>query len=242
MTVSDQIDNDKIVGVLGGMGPAATVDFMATVIAFTPAKSDQDHVHMIVDNDPTIPARQDAILRDGADPGPAMAAMAKRLSDAGADFLVIPCNTAHAFASQVTAAVDIPLLSIIDVTVAACGPFDKVGLLATEGCLRSRVYQDAFEKSEKELVLPSEDELQEFMDLTFRIKRGDKGDDVTAGMLQLSSALLERGAQAIIAGCTEIPLVLHESMLEVPLISSTDELAKHTVAYARGEEPPANKE
>ena len=240
--MSDQIDNDKIVGVLGGMGPEATVDFMATVIAFTPAASDQDHVHMIVDNDPTIPARQDAILRDGADPGPAMAAMAKRLSDAGADFLVIPCNTAHAFTSQVTAAVDIPLLSIIDVTVAACGAFDKLGLLATEGCLRSRVYQNAFEKIDNELVLPSEDELREFTELAFRIKRGDKGDDVTAGMLQLSNALVERGAQAIIAGCTEIPLVLHESMLKVPLISSTDELAKHTVAYARGEVPPATKE
>ena len=224
------------------MGPAATVDFMATVIAFTPAESDQDHVHMIVDNDPTIPARQDAILGDGADPGPAMAAMAKRLQDAGADFLVIPCNTAHAFVSQVTAAVDIPLLSIIDVTVAACGAFDKVGLLATEGCLRSMVYQNAFEKIENELVLPSEDELREFTDLAFRIKRGDKGDDVTAEMLQLSNALLERGAQAIIADCTEIPLVLHESMLDIPLISSTDELAKHTVAYARGEKPPAAKE
>jgi aspartate racemase len=240
--VSDQIDNDKIVGVLGGMGPAATVDFMATVIAFTPAETDQDHVHMIVDNNPTIPERQDAILRDGASPGPAMAAMAKRLRDAGADFLVIPCNTAHAFSSQVSAAVDIPLLSIIDVTVAACGAFDKVGLLATEGCLRSMIYQNAFEKIENELILPSEDELREFMDLTFRIKRGDKGADVTAGMLQLSNALVERGAQAIIAGCTEIPLVLHESMLEIPLISSTDELAKHTVAYARGEESPADKE
>ncbi len=224
------------------MGPEATVDFMATVIAFTPAETDQDHVHMIVDNDPTIPARQDAILRDGADPGPAMAAMAKRLQNAGADFLVIPCNTAHAFSSYVTAAVDIPLLSIIDVTVAACGAFDKVGLLATEGCLRSMVYQNAFEKIDSELVLPSEDEVREFMNLTFRIKRGDKGDDATAGMLQLSNALTERGAQAIIAGCTEIPLVLHASMLKVPLISSTDELAKHTVAYARGEESPADKE
>ena len=85
----------KTVGVLGGMGPEATVDFAATVIAMTPAKSDQDHVHMIIDNDPSIPPRQDAILRAGADPGPAMAAMAKRLQDAGADFLVMPCNTAH---------------------------------------------------------------------------------------------------------------------------------------------------
>jgi aspartate racemase len=224
------------------MGPEATVDFMATVIAFTPAATDQDHVHMIVDNDPTIPTRQDAILRDGTDPGPAMAAMAQRLQDAGADFLVIPCNTAHAFSSQVTAAVDIPLLSIIDVTVAACGAFDKVGLLATEGCLRSMVYQNAFEIIDNELVLPSEGEVREFTDLTFRIKRGDKGDDVTAGMLQISNALVERGAQAIIAGCTEIPLVLHESMLKVPLISSTDVLAKHTVAYARGEKSPADKE
>jgi aspartate racemase len=240
--VSDPIDNDKIVGVLGGMGPAATVDFMATVIAFTPAATDQDHIHMIVDNDPKIPARQDAILRDGADPGLAMAAMAKRLRDAGADFLVMPCNTAHAFASQVTAAVDIPLLSIIDVTVAACGAFDRVGLLATEGCLRSSVYQDAFEQTENELLLPSEDELRDFMDLAFRIKRGDRGEDVAAGMLRLANALQERGAQAIIAGCTEIPLVLHESMLDIPLVSSTDELAKHTIAYARGEKLPAEKE
>jgi aspartate racemase len=115
------------------MGPEATVDFMAAVIAFPPAETDQDHVHMIVDNDPTIPARQEAILRAGADPGSAMAAMAKRLRDAGTDFLVIPCNTTYAFASQVTAALDIPLLSIIDVSVAACGVFDKLGPLATEG-------------------------------------------------------------------------------------------------------------
>jgi aspartate racemase len=80
------------------------------------------------------------------------------------------------------------------------------------------------------------------MKLIFRIKRGDKGADVAAGMLRLSNALLKRGAQAIIAGCTEIPLVLHESMLDIPLISSTNELARHTVAYARGEIPPANKE
>ncbi len=235
-------DRKKIVGVLGGMGPAATVDFMATVIALTPAETDQDHVHMIVDNDPSIPERQDAILRNGADPGPAMAAMAQRLQDAGADFLVIPCNTAHAFASQVTAVVGIPLLSIIDATVSACDEFDTVGLLATEGCLRSGIYQLAFQKVAKILVLPNEEELREFMELIFRIKRGDRGADVAAGMLRLSNALLKRGAQAIIAGCTEIPLVLHESMLDIPLISSTGELAKQTVAYARGDVLAADKE
>jgi aspartate racemase len=235
-------DRDKIVGVLGGMGPDATVDFMATVIALTPAETDQDHVHMIVDIDPSIPERQDAILRDGADPGPAMARMAQGLQNAGAEFLVIPCNTAYAFASQVKAAISIPLLSIIDVTVSACDEFDKVGLLATEGCLRSEVYQQAFQKVNIELLLPTDEELQEFMNLTFRIKSGDKSADVAAGMLRLANALPERGAQAIIAGCTEIPLVLNESMMEIPLISSTNELAKQTVACARGDVPLAKKE
>jgi len=233
--VGELINNKKTVGVLGGMGPEATVDFMATVIAMTPVEKDQDHIHMLVDNDPTIPPRQDAILRDGADPGPAMAVMAKGLQEAGADFLVMPCNTAHAFASQITAAVDIPLLSIIDATISACSEFGTVGMLATEGCLRSDVYQQALRTAEKELILPSDAELQDFMSLTFRIKRGDKGADVASGMLRLSNALQERGAQAVIAGCTEIPLVLDKSMLDIALISSTDELAKQTVACARGE-------
>lgn len=195
---------------------------------------------MIVDNNPKIPARQDAILKAGVDPGPAMAAMAQRLQGAGADFLVIPCNTAHAFISQVTVAVSIPLLSIVDVTVAACSEFDTIGLLATEGCLRGEIYQHAFKKSNKKLLLPSDQELQEFMQLTYRIKRGDKGAEVAAGMLRLANALRERGAQAIVAGCTEIPLVLNESMLDVPLVSSTDELAKRTIEYARGASLPAN--
>ena len=239
--MSELISNKKTVGVLGGMGPEATVDFMATVIAMTPAETDQDHIHMLVDNDPTIPPRQDAILREGADPGPAMAAMAKGLQDAGADFLVMPCNTAHAFAAQITAAVDIPLLSIIDATISACDEFGTVGILATEGCLRSNVYQQALREAEKEMVLPSDAELQEFMDLTFRIKRGDKGADVAARMLRLANALRERGAQAIIAGCTEIPMVFSAEHCEVPLVSSTDVLAETTLMLAKGLQPlPTN--
>jgi aspartate racemase len=233
--VSDQIDNDKIVGVLGGMGPEATVDFMATVIAFTPAETDQDHIHMIVDNDPTIPARQDAILRDGADPGPAMAAMAKRLQDAGADFLVIPCNTAHAFISYVTGAVDIPLLSIIDVTVAACEAHASVGLMTTEGCLRSNLYQEALAAAGVDCVLPTDTELAEFMRLTFQIKSGDRSEEIGAAMQSLAAALTNRGANAIVAACTEIPLVLGQNMLDVPLISSTDLLARKTVELAKQE-------
>lgn len=217
------------------MGPEATVDFMATVLALTPADKDQDHIHMIVDNDPTIPARQDAILRGGPDPGPAMAMMATRLENAGADFLVIPCNTAHAFSSYVTGAVDIPLLSIIDVTVAACKAHASVGLMATEGCLRSNLYQEALAAAGIDCVLPTDTELAEFMRLTFQIKSGDRSDEISAAMRSLADALTNRGANAIVAGCTELPLVLDEHMLEVPLISSTDLLAVATVELAKQE-------
>jgi aspartate racemase len=225
----------KIVGVLGGMGPDATVDFMQKVIAATPADLDQDHVHMLVDHDPSVPGRQAAILDGGEDPGPAIAAMAVRLERAGADFLVMPCNTAHFYAPQIVDAVDIPLLSIIDVTVAACADYMAVGLMATEGCLQGGLYQDAFTAIGIEIVLPTDQELSEFMRLTFRIKSGERDAELVEGMRSLAEALVSRGAGAIVAGCTEIPLVLSDNMLDVAMISSTDLLARRTVALANQE-------
>lgn len=224
--------NRQIVGVLGGMGPDATVDFMARVIAHTPAETDQEHVHMLVDHNPSLPGRQVAILEGGENPGPGMAAMAERLEKAGADFLVMPCNTAHHFQSYIIDAVSIPLLSIVDVTVAACQSYSSIGLMTTEGCLRSNLYQEALSAAGIACVLPTDEELAEFMRLTFQIKSGDQSDELGLAMQSLAAALVERGANAIVAGCTEIPLVLNESMLDVPLISSTELLAIQTVALA----------
>jgi aspartate racemase len=228
----------KVIGVLGGMGPEATVDFMAKVIALTPAEKDQDHIRMLVDHNPTVPNRQTAILDNGEDPGPALAEMAKRLEQAGADMLVIPCNTAYVFAASVREAVSIPLISIIDVTIDAVLQRDSsignVGVLATNGCLRGGVYQEALQSRSLSPVLPSGDELTELMVLVNKIKAGDKSTSVAAAMRELANALVARGAEAIVAGCTEIPLVLDESMLGVVLISSTDALAEETVRRARG--------
>lgn len=226
----------RIVGVLGGLGPDATVDFMAKVIALTPAEKDQDHIRMLVDHNPTVPNRQDAILADGADPGPALADMARRLEQAGAEFLVIPCNTAYVFEKRIVDAVAIPLVSIIDVTIDALPDgCSSAGVLATDGCVKARVYQDAMEAKGIAAVLPEDAELAGLMALINRIKAGDRSEDLAAGMKRLAEALVERGAGAVIAGCTEIPLVLDAAMLDVPLIASTDVLAEKTVQYARGE-------
>ena len=226
----------KIAGVLGGMGPEATVDFMAKVLALTPAEKDQDHIRMLIDHNPGVPNRQRAILADGADPGPDLAAMAKRLEKAGADFLVIPCNTAYVFSDSITAVVTIPLISIIDVTIDALPDGCKrAGLLATDGCVKASVYQDGLGARGIDTLLPDDAQMVALMGLVGRIKGGETSADIGAGMQAIAETLVARGAEAIIAGCTEIPLVLGEAMLDVPLVASTDVLAGRTVQIARGE-------
>jgi len=229
----------KTVGVLGGMGPDATVDFMAKVIALTPAGNDQDHIRMLVDHNPHVPNRQDHILGTGEDPGPALAAMAKRLEQAGADFLVMPCNTAQAYEQDILDAISIPLISIIEETIAFVGEVapdaNAVGVLATVGCLQADMYQRALSANDLLAVLPDDEELQQLMTLVNGVKAGTNDDRTRQAMRELAEALVARGAEAVIAGCTEIPLLLDESMLDVPLISSTDVLAQKTVQLAKPE-------
>ncbi len=227
--------SDLLVGVLGGMGPDATVDFMARVLKRTPATEDQDHVRLLVDQDPTIPNRQDAILRGGPSPAPRLRQMAARLESAGADFLVMPCNTAHVFADEICDAAGIPFVSMIDVTmegVAESGA-KRIGLLATRACVASRVYEDAIEAGDLEVVSQTGEELDLLTALIARIKTGDHGVEVSARMRSLAAALEERGADTIIVGCTEIPIVLDSDAVAAPLLSSTDLLAERTVALAK---------
>jgi aspartate racemase len=227
---------DLTAGVLGGMGPEATVDFMSKVIAMTPASDDQGHIRMIVDHNPKVPNRQAAIAGAGEDPGPELAVMARRLEQAGADFLVMVCNSAHAFLAPLREATTLPFVSIIDVTIAEItekhAHARRAGLLATDGLLAAGVYQDALREAGMTPVLPNAEELLQLMALIGRIKAGDTGRPVAQGMGMLAELLASAGAEVIIAGCTEIPLVLDSAT--VPVIASTDVLARKTVALARG--------
>lgn len=223
------------VGVLGGMGPAATVDFMARVIALTPGNSDQDHVRLIVDQNPRVPNRQDALLHDGEHPGEVLAEMARGLEDQDCDFLVMPCNTAHAFQKDIRAAVNIPFVSMIDATLNAAKAAKCVGVMATVACLRANVYQSSLESRNITHVLPSREEAENLTRLVFEIKRGNKGELSRAAVARLARSLVARGADVIVSACTEIPLVFGARDLDVTLLSSTDELAKLTIALARGD-------
>ena len=225
---------EKIVGVLGGMGPDATVDFMSEVIRITGGARDQDHLHMIIDHNPKVPDRQAAIREDGGDVGGYLAAMARRLETAGADFLVMPCNTAQVFADSIRQAVSVPLIDIVDVTVAEViriAPEAKnVGLLATAACLDTGIYQKALSALGVVPVLPAAPD--DLMKLIFEIKSGNRVSAVAEKMAEVAGELVSAGADVIVAGCTEIPLVLSSDNVSVPLVSSTEVLAKRTVQYA----------
>lgn len=234
-------DAKKVVGVLGGMGPDATVDFMGKVVRLSAAEIDQDHVRMIVDHNPQVPDRQQAINGDSAPVSAALAAMARRLEAAGADFLVMPCNTAHAFYDEARSAVSVPFINIVEETVAAIDAVAPeartVGVLATDACRLAGVYQDAVGRSGRSVLLPDETEQAELMALIFRIKAGERGAGVKARMTELAGALANRGADVLVAGCTEIPLVIDSGDTGVPLLSSTEVLAERTLALANGSEP-----
>lgn len=238
----------KVVGVLGGLGPEATVDFLSKVVARSGATADQEHIRLIVDINPTVPDRNRAVAGEGPSPGPALAAMARGLERAGADFLVMVCNTAHAFQGDISSATDLPFVSLIDETVAATltrAPAARtVGVLATAGSLDARLYQDAFAERGVGVVAPENESRRRFMELLYRIKRGDKTSAVRGAMLELAAELIGAGAEAVVAGCTEVPLVLSSEELRgvaahLPLVDSTEALVEATIAYARGTPLPS---
>jgi aspartate racemase len=166
------------VGVLGGMGPDATIDFMSDVLRLTDAEKDQDHIHLVVDQNPAVPNRQQAIRSGTEEVGLALASMARRLEAAGADFLVMPCNTAHAFEASIRAATNRPFISIIEVSIAAVGKLlaadGHVGIMATDGLMDTGIYQRALSAAGFPSLLPQTPQQGDLMGLIHRIKAGDR--------------------------------------------------------------------
>lgn len=236
----------KIAGVLGGLGPEATVDFMSKVISRTIAinaaqnktVADQDHIQMLIDHNPTVPNRHEAIRGEGEDVGQHLADMGKRLENANADFLVMVCNTAHAFQPDIEQAINIPFVSIIDEVIAEVEYTQtkdtKIGVMATQGCLEAELYQQSLNAAGYESVIWDESELADFMNIMYKIKSGDTGKDVQQATLASAQILIDKGAGVLIAGCTEIPLVLQQDVLSVPLLSSTDIMVDRVIDYSLG--------
>ena len=210
----------KVLGVLGGMGPAATVAFLARVQALTPAQKDEDHIRILADINPQVPDRQRA--PDAAEIR--LGQMAMRLRDAGAQVLAMPCNTAHALTGSIRK-VGLPFIDMIAETTeaAAAGGAKKVGVLATPGgeALYTRTLQA---KGVKIVRLTGADRLA-ILSCINAVKAGDTGEAPRAEMRRLAAALIGAGAEVVIAGCTEVPLLLAADEVSVPLVDSAEVLA-----------------
>lgn len=229
----------KTIGILGGMGPEATSDFFAKLLSFDVAARDQDHVHIIVECDPSIPDRTAFILGSGPDPLPAMLASASRLEAAGAEIIGIPCMTAHNFLPRLRELSGLRFVSAFEtLALAMCDIYSHVrslGLLATAGTKSARLYETSLEGYS---ILWPDDRLQNslVMEAIYGkngIKAGNRGDYPRRLLVEAARSLMARGADAIVAGCTEVPLALTQDCIEVPLIDPMVLLAKALIAEAR---------
>jgi len=228
----------KTIGVLGGMGPWATLDFFEKILRLTPAKTDQEHLRVIIDNNPKIPDRSPAIAGTGEDPTPALVAGARILQQAGADVIVIPCNTAHYFYERVQNAVAIPVLHIMEEVVSTAReevPSARVlGILATAAAVSSGLYARACARKGIEVVNPDPAGQQVVNRAIYAVKGGQMGPEITAGLKKIADGLVGRGAQALVLGCTELPFVLKPQDVRVPLLDSNQILARAAVRFATG--------
>ncbi len=210
----------KVLGVLGGMGPAATVAFLARVQALTPATVDQDHIRVLADINPQVPDRQRA--PDAAEA--MLGQMAMRLRDAGAQVLAMPCNTAHALTGGIRK-VGLPFIDMIDETAraAAADGAKKIGVLATPG--GETLYTRALQARGSKIVRLTGSDRQAIMACINAVKAGDTGEAPRAEMRRLAGSLAAAGAEVVIAGCTEVPLLLGPDDVAVPLVDSAEVLA-----------------
>jgi len=220
-------------GVLGGMGPAATLDFLQKLQAYTPAKKDQDHLRVLMDLNPQVPDRN----VPGSLSGAVLAEMAGALRGAGAEVLAMPCNTAHADAGVIQRASGLPLIDLIETGAQAAAETGgaRAGVLGTKGAVR--LYREYLAAQAMGLVSLGPESQDRFMELIYRIKAGDVGQDVRAGMKALAEELVAQGAEVVVAGCTEAPLVLSAADVRVPFVDPGDLLARRCVAVCLGMEP-----
>ena len=226
-----------MIGVLGGMGPLATVDFFNKVLAATPAKGDVDHIPLLIQSDPRIPPRPTAILNSGRSPLPELLAGRDRLIAAGATALAMPCNTAHYWYADLVKGCSVPFISIVD---ASCGELGKlakagapIGIIATRATLATRIFDAKLLNAGYAPMLPDDDLMEKLVLPGIELVKA--GQAVQGGQLieQAVQALLVRGAGAVLLACTETPLALDavKSPLRAQCVDSTAALARACVAW-----------
>jgi aspartate racemase len=228
--------SEKIIGILGGMGPEATADLYFKIIKATPAKRDQDHPRIIIYSNSKVPDRTAAILGIGPSPMPELIRAGKRLEEAGADFIIIPCNTAHYFIDQLQKELRVPIFNMIKLSAKeahkAYSKVRKAGILATDGTLKSKLYKTAYDEVGIEIIEPSSERQADVMKAIYQCVKA--GNLIDGGVLLrgIATELVTAGAELMICGCTEVSLVLKQGDLAVPVLDPLQLLAEAATTEA----------
>ncbi len=227
----------RIVGVLGGMGPLATVDFMRKVIAATPAQRDQDHVPLVVYSVPQVPDRTTAIATGSDDPFPVLLAGMRALEQAGAELIVMPCNTAHAWFDRLAASTDLTLIHIAEAVRTSLDrqpdAGSRIALMATEGTLRTGIYQRALATRTRSVITPAPAVQEAIGNAIAAVKAGDL-DRARSLAEPAAEALCVEGAETLLLACTELPIALAGTHFEATACDATHCLAEACVAFSCG--------
>jgi aspartate racemase len=223
---------EKIVGIIGGMGPEATVDLMQRIIRLTPALDDGDHIRCIVDNNPKVPSRIKAIIEGGTDnPGPCMADMGKKLEAFGADFLVIACNTAHYYHNTVQKAVNIPVINMIELVshyVKTNFPEqNKIGILASPAVAITKLYNKRLKKLGMKDIWPDTDHQDSLLKVIKEIKKGNTSSAICDAYAKVCRNLSTKGIKTAIVACTELSVL--NTTLPINTIDAAQVLALEIV-------------
>lgn len=218
----------KTLGIIGGLGPMATAYFMELIVSMTDAACDQDHLNMIIYNRPDTPDRTDFILKKSEkDPRPFLIDSGLSLKKTGADLIAIPCNTSHFFHAELEEKIGLPVINMIRETSFYLKErgIKKAGVLATDGTISTGLFQKELEKEGMEWVIPDESGQKKVMRLIY--------DNVKAGkpieenlFFDVKKELLNKDAQAIILGCTELSVIKRRYNLGADILDGLEVLSK----------------
>lgn len=227
-------DHKKIIGILGGMGPLATVDLFYKIVTLTEANSDNEHIHTIVDNYTAIPDRTSYILGHGEDPKKYMIEAALKLEVMGADVIIMPCNTAHYFYDEIEKYVHVPIINMIEEVAKKIKKMSlkiqKVGLLATEGTCKMGIYDNILNKYGIEVIKPNNADQNIVSDLIYGIKAGRKRYNLENIQSVLSYFELQN-IDTVILGCTELPVAFQLLNIKCNYIDPTKILAQSAIEF-----------
>ena len=230
---------EKTIGILGGMGPEATVDCYARIIQNTPAKTDQQHLRVIIDSNPKVPDRTAAITGKGPSPVPTLVSGCCALQAAGADFIIMPCVSAHFYLTEIRRQITLPILSIYDAVADSISvnypDINTVGLMGTSGTISGGLFQKRLTAANCKTIVPDDTRQAKVMAAIYDIKNSASPrsrKQITSDLVAVALSLVSDGAQGIIAGCTEIPLALNQQHLSVPYFDALTILARAAIIEA----------